>query len=154
MQLWTLGSMSGNSMEETAENIPGADAFSYRDHDEIIAEIKRRPVGQPIVLVGHSFGGDTAVEIAKDLNSMEHGFRKVDLLITMDSVGFDNDIIPINVSRNLNFIGDRDAFFNDGSNIARSTDKTEVLNELRSEDHTGIDDSEEVQFKVFEPSTN
>lgn len=150
MQLWTLGSMSGNSMEAMAENIPGADAFSYRDHEEILAEIKRRPVGQPIILVGHSFGGDTAVEIAKELNTMENGFRKVDLLITMDSVGFDNDIIPINVRKNLNFIGDRDAFFNDGPNIARNTEKTDVVNELRSEDHTGIDDSEEVQFKVFE----
>jgi hypothetical protein len=101
--------------------------------------------------VGHSFGGDTAVEVANELNSAKNAFRKVDLLISLDSVGFNNTILPINVQRNLNFFQEGVIPFLHGNpNIARNTDRTEVINELRSELHSKIEDSEDVQFKIFE----
>ncbi|MEC8623225.1 MAG: hypothetical protein VXY34_00280 [Bdellovibrionota bacterium] len=132
-----------------AENVPNGRHFSWKDEDQVLEEITRTSVQQPIILVGHSLGGDAAVSLANRLNSMEYGFRNVDLLVTLDSVGFDNDLIPPNVKRNLNFIGDEDVFFNDGPNIARDEDRTKVFNEIRSEMHTGIDDSKEVQKKIF-----
>ncbi|MBG07315.1 MAG: hypothetical protein CME68_01020 [Halobacteriovoraceae bacterium] len=132
-----------------AENVPHGRHFSWEDEDSVLEEITRTPIQQPIILVGHSLGGDAAVSLANRLNSMEHGFRNVDLLVTLDSVGFDNDLIPPNVKRNLNFIADEDVFFNDGPNIARDEDRTKVFNEIRSEKHTGIDDSKEVQKKIF-----
>jgi len=133
-----------------ADHVEHGKHYSWKDEDKVMAEILKRPSNQPIVLVGHSLGGDAAVNLANKLNTLENGFRKVDLLITMDSVGFDNDIIPQNVKKNLNFIGDEDVFFNDGPNIARNTELTNVINELRSEGHQDIDDSTEVQFKAFE----
>ena len=132
-----------------AENVPHGRHFSWEDEDRVLEEITQTPIKQPIILVGHSLGGDAAVNLANRLNSMEHGFRNVDLLVTLDSVGFDNDLIPPNVKRNLNFIGDEDVFFNDGPNIARDDFRTSVFNEIRSEKHTGIDDSKEVQKKIF-----
>ena len=89
------------------------------------------------------------MNIANRLNSLEHGFRKVDLLTTLDSVGFNNDIIPSNVEKNLNFISDDDYFFNDGPNIARNVNKTEVTNVLRGETHRAIDDQTDVQSEII-----
>jgi hypothetical protein len=134
-----------------ADNLPGAKRFSWNEQDKIIDEIKKHAPDQPIVLVGHSFGGDTAVEIANTLNSVKNGFRGIDLLVSIDSVGMNNNIIPINVKRNLNFIGEGEIPFLHGSpDVARNTDYTEVVNELRNELHSKVDDSDEVQFKIFE----
>ena len=132
-----------------AKNVPHGKHFSWKDEEIVLEEIKKVPIQQPLVLVGHSLGGDAVVSLANRLNRMEHGFRNIDLLVTLDSVGFDNDLIPPNVKRNLNFIGDEDVFFNDGPNIARDENRTKVFNEIRSEKHTGIDDSKEVQKKIF-----
>ena len=74
---------------------PSWKAFSWKD-EEIVLEEMKVPIQQPLVLVGHSLGGDAVVSLADRLNRMEHGFRNIDLLVTLDSVGFDNDLIPPN----------------------------------------------------------
>lgn len=134
---------------EMSEYIPDAETFGWNDEDEIIEEIKKRPAHQPVILVGHSLGGDTAVSVANKLNTMEHGFKTVDLLVTMDSLGFNNDIIPRNVKSNLNFIGDNDFILSDAPNIARDTDSSKIVNELVKESHADIDNNSDVQFKIF-----
>lgn len=134
---------------EMSEYIPDAESFSWGDEEKIIEEIKKRPTHQPVILVGHSLGGDTAVNVANSLNTMEHGFKTIDLLVTMDSLGFNNDVIPRNVKSNLNFIGDNDIFLADAPNIARDTNSTEIINELIKEDHQDIDNNSDVQFKIF-----
>lgn len=141
--------VSSDGIGHMANKIKTAENFSWSDTDKILEEIKKRPENQPIILVGHSLGGDTAVEIANELNTVENGFREVDLIVTLDSFGFNNDIIPENVKVNLNFIGDNIAFLNDGANIARDNNFTQVVNELRSEGHRELDDSRNVQFKIF-----
>ena len=89
-----LKGFSGDTGVETmASHFKDAKVYSWQDEDKIIAEILKRKVGQPIILVGHSLGGDAAVNIGKRINNIEHGFRKIDLMVTMDSVGFDNDQI-------------------------------------------------------------
>ena len=61
----------------------------------------------------------------------------------------------MNVKRNLNFIGEGGIPFIHGNpDVARNTDYTEVINELRSESHSKMDDSEDVQFKIFESINN
>lgn len=141
-------SSSDSGLSRMAQSFPEGKKVSWREEEAIIERIKKTPPEAPIVLIGHSLGGDSAVSIAKKLNTLENGFRDVELMVTLDSVGFDNDIIPTNVKKNLNFISDEDVFFNDGPNIARDNDLTEVVNELRKENHTSIDDSEDVQRKV------
>lgn len=133
-----------------AKNIPTSQVFSWSDEDAVIEQIKRRPHTQPVVLVGHGMGGDTAVNIANRLNSMDHGFRRVDLLVTLDSVGTDNDIIPQNVRENYNLISDKDFLFNDGPNIARKKNLTKVTNELLEANHNELETSPEIQFLVYE----
>ena len=150
-----FGISNGDGIKDMADNYPGAKLFAWDQKEDIIAEIKKHKLDQPVVLVGHSFGGDTAVEIANELNSAKNSFRNIDLLVTLDSVGFKNNIIPLNVQRNLNFFQEGIVPFLHGSpNIARKTDHTEVINELRSELHSKIEDSEEVQYKIFENINN
>jgi len=131
-----------------AEAVEGARIYGWDQKQEIIDEIKKVHSDYQVVLVGHSLGGDTAVEIANELNSLDNKFRSVDLLVTIDSVGFNNDIIPQNVKKHLNIFGERDFFFNDGPNVARDHNRTEVTNILSPFDHTEIDDDKSVQFEI------
>ena len=131
-----------------AESIEGSRIYGWDQKDEIIEEIKKADRRFPVILVGHSLGGDTAVEVADELDSLDHQFRAVDLLITIDSVGADNDIVPQNVKKHLNVFGENDFFLNDGPHVARRHERTEVKNILSPYDHTELDDDREIQFEV------
>lgn len=131
-----------------AEAVEGSRIYGWDQHDEIIEEIKKVHRDYPVILVGHSLGGDTAVEVADALDSLDHQFRKVDLLITMDAVGFNNDIIPQNVKNHLNVFGENDFFLNDGPHVARRNEMTKVKNILSPHDHTELDDDREIQYEV------
>lgn len=145
-----LKSESGYAgVRRMAEAVDGARLYGYDQKKEIIKEIEKTHKDYPIILVGHSFGGDTAVEIANELDSLEHNFRKVNLLVTMDAVGFGNDIIPQNVKEHLNIFGENDLFLNDGPHVARRHEMTNVKNILSPLDHTDIDDDKEIQFEIM-----
>lgn len=147
------GSIKGNydGIRDMAEAVTGAQHYSWDEQDEVIEDIMKHKSSTPLVLVGHSFGGDGVMEIAERLNTIENGFRKVDLLVTLDSVGYDNDKVPQNVKRNLNYLaqGPYD-FLNDGPNIAENYQRTEVENFLRKEEHADLDDNTEIQMTVLE----
>jgi hypothetical protein len=146
-----FGISNGDGIKDMADNFPGAKRFSWDEKNNIIEEIKKHAADQPVILVGHSFGGDSAVEIANELNTVKNGFRSIDLLVSVDSVGFNHTIIPMNVKRNLNFFGEGIIPFLHGDpTVARDTNYTEVVNELRSELHSRMDDAPEVQYKIFE----
>lgn len=131
-----------------AEAVEGSRIYGWDQKDQIIDYIKKVDEKQPVILVGHSFGGDTAHEVAEELDSLEHQFRKVDLLITIDSVGADNDIIPQNVNNHLNVFGESNILLNDGPHVARRHEMTNVKNILSPYDHTELDDNKEIQFEV------
>ncbi len=131
-----------------ADSIEGSRTFGWDQKDEIIKEVGKIHHDFPVVLVGHSLGGDTAVEIADEFDSLKKGFRSIDLLVTIDAVGFSNDIIPQNVKQHLNVFGETSLFLNDGPHVARREEKTSVRNILSPLDHTEIDDDREVQFEV------
>lgn len=131
-----------------ADSVEGSKTFNWSDHEEIMDEIKKVHRDQPVILVGHSFGGDTALEVAEELDSLEHGFRKVDLLVMIDAVGADNDIIPQNVKNHLNVFGESNFLLNDGPHVARRHELTNVKNILSPHDHTELDDDKEIQFEI------
>lgn len=146
-----FGISNGDGISEMAEGLPGAKKFSWEEHDKILAEIKKHAPDQPVVLVGHSFGGDTAIEVANELNSVKNGFRGIDLIVSIDAVGMNKTIIPMNVKRNLNFFGEGILPFVHGDpTVARNTKYTDVVNELRSDMHSKMEDNPEVQFQIFE----
>lgn len=133
-----------------SRGVPGAQVFKWNQEDDVMEQIRKIPSDRPLVLVGHGMGGDTAVNIANKLNTPDNAFRKVNLLVTLDSIGWDNDIIPQNVGKNLNYISDEDMFFNDGPNVARNKTSTEVINELRADNHNEIQENPEIQFEIFQ----
>jgi hypothetical protein len=131
-----------------AEAVEGSRMYGWDQHDEIVDHLKKIHKDQPIILVGHSFGGDTAHEVADTLDSLEHGFRKVDLLITIDSVGASHDVIPQNVKNHLNVFGENNFLLNDGPHVARRHEMTKVKNILSPLDHTDLDDNKEIQYEI------
>ncbi|MBC7429345.1 MAG: hypothetical protein H7336_12075 [Bacteriovorax sp.] len=145
-----FGISNGDGIKDMADNFPGAKKFDWTDNDKIVEEIKKHAPDQPVVLVGHSFGGDTAIEVANELNSPKQGFRAVDLLVSIDAVGMNKTIIPVNVKSNLNFFGEgMMPFIHGDPTVARNTKYTQVTNELRSLMHSKMDDNPEVQFEIF-----
>ena len=147
------GSIKGNydGIRDMADAIEGAKHYSWDQTEEIIEDIKKRKPDQPVILVGHSFGGDGVVEIAQELNTIENGFRKIDLMVTLDSVGYDNDFIPQNVKKNLNYIAQGPyEFLNDGPNIALNYERTAVKNFLRHEEHADLDDATDIQIDILD----
>lgn len=146
-----FGISNGDGIKEMSDNFPGAKKFSWEEHDKIVEEIKKHAPDEPVVLVGHSFGGDTAIEVANDLNSPKNGFRAVDLLVSIDAVGMNKTIIPMNVKSNLNFFGEGlIPFLHGDPTVARNTKYTDVTNELRADWHSKMDDNPEVQFQIFD----
>ena len=145
-------SVKGNydGIRDMAEAVSGGKHFAWDQQEEILEEIKKRDINQPIILVGHSFGGDAVMEIAQELNKIENGFRKIDLMVTLDSVGFDNDIVPQNVEKNLNFIASGNKLINDGPNIAANYNRSDVTNFLRHEAHAELDDATDIQIEIIE----
>ncbi|MGB0453291.1 MAG: hypothetical protein ACPGJV_06215 [Bacteriovoracaceae bacterium] len=139
-----------DGLQQLSDHVKGSKVFNWSDEDIAFEEIKKHSLSAPLVLIGHSLGGDTAVNISQRLNNLENGYRKVDLLVTLDSVGLNNDIVPTNVNTNLNFISDEGGIFNDGPNIARDTEETDVTNFLRPEDHQEIDNSNPIQKKIYD----
>jgi hypothetical protein len=135
-------------IEKMASSLEGAQVFSWDDKNGIIEEIKKRTKSQPIILVGHSLGGDTAHEVSEELDSLDHQFRKVDLLVTIDAFGMGHDIIPQNVREHLNIFGESSFFLNDGPHVARRHEMTKVQNILSPRDHTELDDDREIQYEI------
>jgi len=131
-----------------ADAVEGSRMYGWDQHDEIVDHLKKFHKDQPVILVGHSFGGDTAHEVADTLDSLEHGFRKVDILITIDSVGAGHDVIAQNVKNHLNVFGENNFFLNDGPHVARRHEMTNVKNILSPLDHTDLDDNKEIQFEI------
>lgn len=133
-----------------ADSIPDAKIFSFDQKSEIKEEINKIHRDYPVVVVGHSLGADTAVEVANDYDSLKGGFRPIDLLVTMDAIGFNNDIISQNVKNHLNVFGETSWFLNDGPHVARRDEKTQVRNILSPLGHTEIDDDREIQFEIID----
>lgn len=52
--------------------------------NRILLEAKMDPE-VPVCLVGHSFGGDTAIDVAEDVNAKGDGFE-IELVVTLDAV--------------------------------------------------------------------
>lgn len=92
-----------------------------------------------LVIYGYSWGGDTAVELTKDLGNRKSTIT-VELLVTVDSAlgpfngpAVRDRIIPVNVKKNLNYltttpqsrIGSKGM-----KNTAKNPDKTQVINKV------------------------
>jgi hypothetical protein len=136
-------------MDELKELVNEGLHFGWRDKSEIISEIQKRSQQNqspfPIVLAGHGFGADTAIEVAKELQRTSPQLQ-IDLLFTIDAVGFDNDVIPTNVKKVVNIVGKQDALLNDGAKIAQDKSKTQIDNILReNETHEELEKSWGVQ---------
>jgi RHS repeat-associated protein len=144
---------------------PLTDLVLRRDSDDIIVKdieaFHKLYPNEPIILVGHSWGADTAVEVAEKLNKLG---ISIDLLVTIDAIGkssavdLSGDTIPSNVKENLNFYQRNEGeILQGGANTAASS-KTHVINynmtytdgysSTRSVTHTNIDDNRFIQETV------
>ncbi len=89
----------------------------------------REPASVALILYGHSLGGDAVVKLARELKKMDVPVR---LTIQIDSVGMDDDTIPSNVARAVNFY-QRNGPWIRGQSVIRAEDtrKTAILGNFK-----------------------
>lgn len=138
-----------DGMKSMTDAVKPARLYSWNQKEEMIDEIKTRKENQPVVLVGHGLGADTAVEIAQELNTLDNRFRRVDMLVTLNSIGFNNDFIPENVLANKNYLTADNGWMDDSANIAINYKTTKVENFLRPESHADLDQSSDIQRQII-----
>ncbi len=136
-------------LKEMGESVEGARVYGWDQYQEMRDEISKTDPKQPLVLVGHSLGADTAHEIAEDLDSVKGGFRKVDLLVMIDAFGADHDVISQNVKKHINVFSES-GILSDGPHVARRFEKTDVQNILSPRDHSDLDDDKAIQYDILE----
>ena len=72
--------------------------FAHNEKADALSFIKAFSDMGCLVLIGHSWGGDEAIELASDSE-----IPAVDLLIQLDSVGRGDEVLPSSVGRGLNY---------------------------------------------------
>ena len=138
-----------DGMKSMTEAVDTARYYEWDQKGEMLDEIKLRSVKEPIILVGHGLGADTAVEIAQDLNTLDNKFRRVDLLVTLNSIGLDNDFIPENVLVNKNYLTADNGWIDDSANIALNYKTTKVENFLHPNKHSELDEAKDIQRDII-----
>jgi RHS repeat-associated protein len=129
-----LGKMAKD--KEIAENVPGKEiVVRHQDQEEAKAAIReahKNNPDEPIVVIGHSFGGDSAIEIVEDL--AEEGIE-VQLVIQIDSVGVGDEELPNNAQDGVNIYSTS----REGVNGATHVEGSRNIG-LDGTSHTEIDD--------------
>lgn len=106
----------------------------HEDQDAAIARIEEaleENLRAKVVIMGHSLGGDSAVEVAETLGAKNIG---VDLLVQIDSVGVGDEVKPPGVKRAVNIFSTS----GDGIDGAQQVDGSENIG-LDGTTHTDID---------------
>lgn len=116
--------------------------------------------GAEIVLIGHSLGADSTIEVAERLDD-ENPAVTVDRIVQIDSVGFGDSQLPENVTTGLNYFQEATGFFEpEGETPVGGS--TNVDGELHlppdaGEDeitHTNIDNNDTLQAEVVDFAVN
>ena len=140
--------------------------FAWNDRKDAISYLRslRLNNNDKLIVIGHSYGGDTAILLAKELKKLN---RRVDLLVQVDSVGSSDDVLPSNVAKGINYYQANDdpislGRFRVQQEVIKSTnlDVNRVFrNELISNNsyplnHGSIDDSNVVHQAITQQILN
>ena len=91
---------------------------------------------EPLVIIGHSFGGDSSIELAKTLQS---DGVDIDLLVQIDSIGINDEALPSNVGLGINFYQEGGSGLDGAKNVSGS-----VNIRAPGASHTNIDSDRDV----------
>ncbi|MDE0004868.1 MAG: alpha/beta hydrolase, partial [Rhodospirillaceae bacterium] len=74
--------------------------YDWDQRETIRTLIEEIDTQRCLVLIGHSYGGATVIEVAEELNAIP---VSIALLVQIDSVGLNDDELPNNVERGVNY---------------------------------------------------
>ena len=101
-----------------------------------------------LVLVGHSLGGDSVIELANDFLLPRH----VDLTVQIDSVGIGDDVLPTNVGTGFNYFQISTGLFEPQGELVvlgATNINVETLFSDPTITHTSIDDDSRLHNAIF-----
>ncbi|NOT00968.1 MAG: hypothetical protein HOP29_10105 [Phycisphaerales bacterium] len=116
--------------------IPGMTySGSHSAQNAVVAKIKaakQADPNEPVILVGHSWGADSVIEVAEALAECNIW---IDLLVQVDSVGVGDEKLPRNVATGVNIWSTSRVGMNGASNVQGSTNIG-----IDNSTHTDIDE--------------
>jgi hypothetical protein len=126
--------------------------FEWDEHDEAFAWVEQNAATRStLVLIGHSFGGNSALQLAQNYVSP----LTVDLTVQIDPVknffAGANDVLPSNVEAGFNYFQISTGFLEPQGEdfVAGATNfNTEVLFNDTSITHTSIDDDARLHARI------
>ncbi|NES70143.1 MAG: PEP-CTERM sorting domain-containing protein [Okeania sp. SIO2D1] len=125
--------------------------FAWTDANEALDFINGFDDLCCLVVIGHSFGGDTAIDdFASDL--LLPANQMVDLLIQIDSVGIGDEQLPNNVKNGINYYQISEGIFEPqgAQNVMGSMNiNVEQLFTGKSITHTSIDDNPHLHKQII-----
>lgn len=124
------------SLRQTFGNNYNGTVYTYQDTQEAINDILSSDIDS-LVLVGHSFGGQAVVNVARNLQS--HGII-VDLTVQIDSVGSDDDLLPENVRTGYNYYQQGD-LINGETNVNAADPERTTISNFKVESLYGVADN-------------
>lgn len=99
------------------------------------------------ILIGHSWGGDSAIEVA---NSIDGGSGSFSKLVQIDSVGIGDDKKPANVASGLNYFQSSTNGDLQGEKYVEGSINIDAEKHFGKQlTHTGIDDDPGVQTEII-----
>lgn len=129
------------SLNQAFGNSFNAEVFEQNEDEEALDVISGSANSSCLVLIGHSWGGDTAIETAERVRD-----RSVELLVQFDSVGLGDEKLPENVTKGINYFQKRTGRLEfEGENYVDGSDnyKVEAMYAVDDEvvTHTNIDNA-------------
>ena len=125
--------------------------FGHSQQRSAVNFLRSHADSADIVLIGHSFGADSTIEVAERLRAQG---LTVSRLVQIDTVGVGDDLLPANVESGLNFFQTTGFFFERGEpSVGGSTNvNAEILLGVDPADlsHTDIDNIQEIQDAVID----
>ena len=114
--------------------------FGFFEQESAFDYIRQNNDVNTLVLIGHSLGGDSVIELAE--NYLKPSVTDVDLAIQIDSVGIGDEELPPNVVRGINYFQRSTGFFEpQGATFVRGSENfnVEFLFNDPGVTHTSID---------------
>ena len=133
--------MLNTKLETTNFGVPSTSrVFGFFEQRAAFDYIRQHNDLSTLVLIGHSLGGDSVIELADTL--LRPAGASVDLAIQIDSVGIGDEVLSQNVARGINYFQRSTGFFEpQGATFVRGSENLNV--ELLFNDptitHTSID---------------
>lgn len=130
---------------QNSDDVLEARRFGHSQQQAAVNFLRENATSSDIVLIGHSLGGDSVIEVAERLQSENISVSKV---VQIDSIGVGDDLLPGNVTSGLNYFQTSGALRGENPVGGSTNINAPVHFGVPQISHTDIDNHSGVQTEI------